>query len=342
MVKGFQNDNPFLVLSELKNLKYSMTLYSNVRVLLVGGSGFIGRYLALGLLDKSYEVSILDPYPPPRRLVDKVAYFKGDASLLPHLLTCWKSLGGFDAIINLGAVLSSKAEEDPYGSIAPNFQTTVNVLELSRLTDVKRVVFTSSIASFGGGLKRVEDNTPQRPDTIYGISKVFGELLGLYYSRKYGVDFRAARLPAVIGYGRGPGGASAYASMMVEKPALGEPYKVPVKRDTRMQILYIRDAVNALMYLLETEKAPSRIYNIPGLSPTAYEIAGEVKKHIPQPKIDFSPDPETVRIVESWPLEMDGSRTFNELGWTMTYNLELAVKDFIETARTMRDLATTG
>jgi len=314
-----------------------------MRVLLVGGSGFIGRYLALGLLDKSYEVSILDPYPPPRRLVDKkITYFKGDASLLPHLLTCWKSLGGFDAIVNLGAVLSSKAEEDPYGSIAPNFQTTINVLELSRLTDVKRVVFTSSIASFGGGLKRVDENTPQRPDTIYGISKVFGELLGLYYSKKYGVDFRAARLPAVIGYGRGPGGASAYASMMVEKPALGESYTVPVRRETRLQILYVKDAVGALTRLLEVEDAPSRIYNIPGISPTAFEIAEEVRKYVAEPRIVFSPDPETVRIVESWPLEMDGNRTFSELGWRMKYSLENAVGDFVKTAQTMKDLATTG
>ena len=314
-----------------------------MRVLLVGGSGFIGRYLALGLLDKSYEVSILDPYPPPRRLVDKkITYFKGDASLLPHLLTCWKSLGGFDAIVNLGAVLSSKAEEDPYGSIAPNFQTTINVLELSRLTDVKRVVFTSSIASFGGGLKRVDENTPQRPDTIYGISKVFGELLGLYYSKKYGVDFRAARLHAVIGYGRGPGGASAYASMMVEKPALGESYTVPVRRETRLQILYVKDAVGALTRLLEVEDAPSRIYNIPGISPTAFEIAEEVRKYVAEPRIVFSPDPETVRIVESWPLEMDGNRTFSELGWRMKYSLENAVGDFVKTAQTMKDLATTG
>jgi threonine 3-dehydrogenase len=314
-----------------------------MRVLLVGGSGFIGRYLALGLLDKGYEVAIIDPYPPPRRLMDMgVAYFKGDAALLPHLLTCWKSLGGFDEIIHLGAVLSSKAEEDPHGSIGSNFQTTINVLELARLTDARRVVFTSSIASFGGGLKQVGDNTPQRPDTIYGISKVFGELLGLYYSKKYGVDFRAARLPAVIGYGRGPGGASAYASMMIEKPALGEPYSVPVRGETRLQILYIRDAVNALTRLLEVEKALSRIYNIPGISPTAFEIAEEVKKHIAQTRIIFSPDPEIVRIVESWPLEMDGGRAFNELGWTMRYNLELAVKDFVETARTMKDLATIG
>jgi threonine 3-dehydrogenase len=310
-----------------------------MHVLLVGGSGFIGRYLTLDLLDKGYEVTILDPLDPPRRLIDMgAAYFRGDASLLSHLLTCWKSLGRFDAIIHLGAVLSSKAEEDPLSSINSNFQTTINVLELSRLTEAKPVVFTSSIASFGGGVKRVGDQTPQRPETIYGISKVFGELFGLYYSKKFGVEFRVARLPAVIGYGREWGGVSAYASMMVEKPVLGESYVVPVRKETKLQILYVRDAVSALIRLLEAEEAPSRIYNIPGISPTALEIAEQVKKHVTQAQITFSPDPETVRIVESWPVEMDGERTFNELGWVMEYNLELAVKDFIETARSIKDL----
>ena len=122
------------------------------------------------------------------------------------------------------------------------------------------------------------------PISMYGVTKVFCERLGEYYHRKFGVDFRGVRLPAVIGPGRGGGGASAYSTLMISEPASGRPYEVFVEEDVRMPLLYIKDAVDCLIQLYEAKNSrlKRRMYCIAGFSPTAREIYDAVKKVLPK------------------------------------------------------------
>jgi threonine 3-dehydrogenase len=178
----------------------------------------------------------------------------------------------------------------------------------------------------------------QEPRTIYGISKVFSELMGLYYWRRYGVDFRALRFPAVVGAGRGAGGASSYATLIIQRAASAQPYEIDVDEDARIPILYSKDAVNALLLVRKAEDPKSRIYNIAGISPTALEIVSEVKKRIPDTLIRFAPKPDIVAIVDSWPATLDDGKAREELGWELSYPLDKLVIDFIDEVRTARQL----
>jgi threonine 3-dehydrogenase len=194
------------------------------------------------------------------------------------------------------------------------------------------VVYTSTIASYGLGLNTVDEDTIQMPISMYGVTKVFSERLGEYYQRKFGVDFRAVRLPSIIGPGRGAGGASAYSTLMISEPALKRPYSVFVEEDVIMPILYIKDCVDCLIRLYEADNArlKRRVYCIEGFSPTAKEIYDEVKRILPTADIKFKPDRELTQIVRSWPKYLRETKAFEDWGWKTKYLLKETVKDFIE------------
>jgi threonine 3-dehydrogenase len=148
----------------------------------------------------------------------------------------------------------------------------------------------------------------------------------------------------VIGPGRGGGGASAYSSLIIQEPAAGRPYEVFVDREARIPLLYIEDAVQSM---IEIEQAPEekfqrRVYNIEGFSPTAAELALAVTSRIPQAQIRFTPDPEMMTIVRSWPKELDGYHARHDWGWETKYNLATAVEHFIKEFRTRRQLYDQG
>ena len=306
-------------------------------ILITGGTGFIGVRLARELLKLGEEVVLFDISPKYDVLGDlegKVKVVRGDLAVLSCVLDAVKD-HGVDEIFHLGAVLSAAAESmGPMATFGANFLSTVNVFEAARIFGVEKIIFTSSIASYGPGLEvPVKEDVPQRPQTTYGISKVFGELWGLYYMRRYGIDFRAVRFPSVVGAGRGAGGASAYTTLIIQYAAMGKPYVIYVDEDARIPILYHKDAVRALLTLREAADPKSRVYNIAGISPTAIEIVEEVKRHIPDADLKFKPDPELVAIVDSWPARLDDSKARRELGWTLQYPLDKLVPDFIREVR---------
>jgi threonine 3-dehydrogenase len=139
------------------------------------------------------------------------------------------------------------------------------------------------------------------------------------------------RLPSVIGAGRGPGGASAYSSLMVSEPAQGRPYVAPVSERARIPIVYIKDAVAALVQLAEADASRLRYgtYGMPGLSPTAGELAAAVRMVIPGAEIAFSPDVDVMDIIDSWPRQVDGSAALRDWDWAQTHTLPDLVADFV-------------
>jgi len=302
--------------------------------LITGGLGFIGVYLARALLQKGEDVVLFDivgSSPLIKDIKNKVKIVQGNLASWAEVLEVVKQYK-IDGIYHTGALLSASAEEKPITAYEVNAGGTFNVLEAARLFNVKRVVYTSTIASYGLGLNTVDEDTIQMPISMYGVTKVFSERLGEYYHRKFGVDFRAVRLPSVIGPGRGGGGASAYSTLMISEPALKRPYKVYVEEDVIMPLLYIKDGVDCLIRLYEADNAKlkRRVYCIAGFSPTAREIYEAVKKILPKADIQFKPDRELTEIVRSWPKYLDETKGFEEWGWKTKFHLKETVEDFIK------------
>ena len=311
--------------------------------MITGGLGFIGSHLARKLVGMG-EITILFDVIPKSKLIDdikeKVTVVRGDLGNWAEVLDAVKKYK-VDCIYHLGALLSAAAEENPLTAYKVNSNGMFHVLEAARLFGVEKVMFLSSIASYGLRIpERVSDDEVQLPTTLYGVTKVFNERLGEYYHQKFSINFRGVRFPSVIGPGRGAGGASAYSSLMIQKPAAGIPYDVFVDQVAKIPLLYIKDAVQSLIALEEVAEAnlKRRVYNIEGFSPAALELANTVRKYVPEARIEFNPDPEMVKIVRGWPRELDDSCAREDWGWKSKYTLDTAVRDFVAEFQARTDL----
>ncbi len=305
-------------------------------VLITGGLGFLGSNLARKLVHENMKTVLFDiksNYELVEDIKDSVEIVKGDIS---DKNAVQKTIAEYKVknIFHLGAILSAAAEADPMKSFGVNFMGTINVLEAARIFRINKVIYSSSVAAYGSNLPQpVVEDICLKPRTVYGISKVFSELWGLYYHQRYRIDFRAMRFPSIVGPGRGLGGASAYTTLIIQKAALNEPYEIEVDEGATIPIMYYKDAVRALYTLYDAKNPKSRIYNIAGISPTISEIVEEVKKHLPNTFLKFSPKHDTVAIVYSWPNTLDESKARRELGWKLVYTLDRLVMDFIEEVR---------
>jgi nucleoside-diphosphate-sugar epimerase len=309
-----------------------------VKILITGGAGFLGLPLARALVKRADSVVLVDVALPGERLGDlagNVETQNVDVALFSEVLEAFRRHRP-DSVFHLAALLSGSAATSPTEAYHVNVDGFFHVIEAARLFNVRRFVFTSSIASFGPW---TPDPTPneqdQKPMTLYGVSKVFGERLGEHYQRTYGLEFRALRLPSVLGPGRGPGGVSAYSTFMIERPIRGEPYEVYCGEDTRIPLLYLDDAIEGL---LRIHDAPAgslgrSSYNVQGFSPTAGEVATEVRRRVPEAKITFKADPEKQRILDSWPRRLDDALARNDWGWRPAWDLRAAVDGYVRAFR---------
>lgn len=297
-----------------------------MRSLVTGGAGFLGRALVRALRDTGDEVLPFD-------VVEAEGGVRGDLAALPDVLQAVSSFRP-ERIFHCGALLSAIAEADVLRAIRTNADGTFNVLEAARLFGARQVVFTSTVATYGEGLPDpVPEGAPQRPATIYGVTKVYGERLGEYYARRYGVDFRGLRLPSVVGPGRGATGVSAYSSLMIDEPARGRPYVCNVEPRAAMPIVLVDDAVRALVEISAAGPLPRHVYNIAGISPTAGEIADTVRAVVPGAAIEFRPDPAAQAVVDSWPVALDDAPAQAEWGWKCPTDLRALVERFVAGAR---------
>lgn len=239
-----------------------------------------------------------------------------------------------DAIYNLAALLSVVAESRPKLAWKIGIDGLWNVLEVARENGC--AVFTpSSIGSFGPSTPHVgtPQDTIQRPQTIYGVSKVTTELLSDYYFHKYGVDTRAVRFPGLISNITLPGGGTTdYAVDIYYSAVRGEKFVCPIKQGTLMDMMYMPDALNAAIKLMEAD--PTRLihrnaFNIASMSFAPETIFEAIKKEIPSFEIEYNPDPLKQSIADSWPDSMDDSCARAEWDWKPEYDLESMTKDMI-------------
>lgn len=298
-------------------------------VLVTGGGGFIGSYLARELVRKGREVVAFDASPDTSLIKDvlgKVKFVQGDVSDLVDVVGTVRRENVQD-VYHTGALLIEDCEAKPVRALKVNVEGTVNVLEAARLSDVKRVVFISTAGVFSPDLPTpIGDDAPKYPTTVYGATKVLCELYGLKYLRSYGVDFRALRFPIVYGAGRTRGG-SAWGSRLIEEPALGRPAQIPYRPEGVSAWLYVKDAVRALILARDAADPKKRIYNIAGDSCSIAEVAETVKTFIPQADIRYG-----AQRLESR-ASYDDSNARKELGWSQAYPLRKGVEDHINEAR---------
>ena len=241
-----------------------------------------------------------------------------------------------DAIFHLSTILSALAENEPQKAHAVNINGLYNVLEVACQSDVETVLIPSSIAAFGPETPRTctPNDTIQKPSTLYGIAKVYGELLGNYYSRKMNLDVRGLRLPGIISCMdfEPTAGTTDYAILMLFG-ALREGYfSCYLQPDTRLPMMYMPDAIRAIIDLASADinQLHHRAdFNIHAMSFTPAELASSIQKRIPAFEIGYEVDPLRQAIADSWPEALDDSVARDEWGWEPLYGIDAMVDDML-------------
>lgn len=237
-------------------------------------------------------------------------------------------------IYHLAALLSASAEAAPQLAWTVNMSGLYNVLEVARAYGCQ-VFFPSSIGAFGPDTQR--DLTPQiavqRPTTIYGVTKVAGELLCDYYAARFGIDTRGLRLPGLVSYVAAPGGGTTdYAVEMFYHAVRYGSYTCFLSADTRLDMMYMPDAIGAMVHLMEADAARLRYrnaYNITAMSVTPAEIAEAIRRHLPGFNVDYEIDPVRQAIADSWPRSLDDSAAHDDWDWAPRFGLDAMTGDML-------------
>jgi nucleoside-diphosphate-sugar epimerase len=240
-----------------------------------------------------------------------------------------------DTIYHLSAILSAAGEKNPELCWDVNMNGTYNILEVALEHEMTRIFIPSSIAAFGP--ETPLDNTPQetilRPKTMYGVTKVAGELLSDYYVKRFGLDIRGCRYPGIISYETLPGeGTTGYAVIIYYEAVKNKKYTCFVKEDTRLPMMYMPDCLKAALDLMEADFSRLKHhsdFNVAAMSFSAGELAAEIKKYIPEFTCEYEPDFRQ-EIADSWPNSLDDSAAREEWGWEPSYDLAAMTKDMLE------------
>ena len=298
-----------------------------MRILITGGTGNLASRLLVPLVRRGDELTLLDVHESPDTSIPELSQCRtviGDLSVKDDF---FKLVGesSFDSIFHMAALLSGDAEKDSDRAWKVNMEGTRNVLEAARIFNVGKILFTSTVASFGAGVPEpVDVDAPQWPISLDRVTKVAGERLGVYYHNRFGLDFRCVRLAAVVAPRGAPGGASGFCSLLYRQAVENGKYAFYLNPDTRAPLIYVEDAVRAL---LDLHDAPAsaltrRVYQLNGIGPSAEEMAASLKTQLPHVEITYEPDPVRNAIVESWPIEFDASDAVRDWGWRSRFDLD--------------------
>ncbi len=307
------------------------------RILVTGATGQIGSELTMELRKKYGGDNVIAAghrRKPGEKLANSGPFEYIDTSNRESIEHVVKKYD-VDTVYHLAAVLSAVGEEKPQVAWKVNMNGLYNMLEVARERELTRVFWPSSIAVFGPKAPRV--HTPQDtvliPETMYGVTKVAGELLCNYYFLRFGLDVRGVRYPGIISSETPPGGGTTdYAVEIFYEALKRKQYTCFVREDTVLPMMYMPDCIKASIDLMEAD--PSGIkcrmsYNVAGMSFSAGELAAEIKKCIPEFECQYQPDFRQ-KIADSWPMSIDDCVAREEWGWNPTYDLAAMTKDMIE------------
>jgi len=314
-----------------------MPVESMKRILVTGATGQIGSELTIELRKKYGNDNVIAAghrRKPSEKLFNSGPFEYVDVTERESITKIIKKYD-IDTIYHLAAVLSAAGEEKPQLAWNVNIDGFYNVLEIARKNALARVFWPSSVAVFGPEAPRV--NTPQDtiliPRTMYGVTKVAGELLCNYYFSRFSLDVRSIRYPGIVSSETPPGGGiTDYAVEMFSEAIKKRRYTCFVREDTVLPMMYMPDCIKATMDLMEADlsKVKRRVsYNVTGMSFSAGELAAEIKKHIPEFKCEYKPDFRQ-KIADSWPMSIDDSVASEGWGWRSTYDLAAMTRDMIE------------
>jgi nucleoside-diphosphate-sugar epimerase len=311
-------------------------------ILVTGGSGFIGAEVVRQLLGRGEaEIHVLHRSGNFQRLqdvVDRLDFIQtdlSDAGRLGEVVEATRPR----VIYHLGAVLTGPGEIDPQSAVEANAFGTYALLEAARRQGVRQFLFASSIGVYGAGIQDdvIADGTVQRPFTIYGITKIFGEQIGAYYRRKYGLDFRGLRYPSIVGPGVRTPSVVQFTSWVIEQCAKGNPFTVAVTPETAVPVMYYKDAARAMIQLGEapSERIETITYLVDGAkpTPTAGELADIVRSRVPGAEIRFEPDPAFQVLIDQAIRPLDDRPARREWDWRPRYGPEEIVDDFLAELR---------
>ena len=305
-------------------------------ILIIGATGQIGSELTM-LLRKNYSGNVVAGYIPGAEPKGELKE-PGPSAIVditnPQQIADAVSKYQVDTIYNLAALLSAVAENKPQLAWKIGLGGLFNTLEVAR--EKQCAVFTpSSIGSFGPGTPK--DKTPQdtvqRPKTMYGVTKVSGELLSDYYFTRFGVDTRSVRFPGLISYVTPPGGGTTdYAVDIYYSAAKGEKFVCPIAEGTYMDMMYMPDALRAAVEIMEAD--PSKLvhrnsFNIASMSFEPNTIYQNIRKYLPEFEMQYQVDPLRQAIAESWPNSLDDTCAREEWGWKPEYDLDAMTQDML-------------
>ena len=308
-------------------------------VLVTGAMGQIGSELT-GELRRRYgseNVIATDIRKPEGRLAESGPCDVLDVTDKAAVFEIIKKYS-INTIYHMAAILSATGEKNPALCWKVNMDGSINIMEAALQLNLGTVMIPSSIAAFGPETPRFD--TPQetilKPKTMYGVTKVCGELLGDYYVKKLGVDLRGVRYPGIISSETLPGGGTTdYAVDIFYKAVEDGRYTCFVREDTKLPMMYMPDCIKATIDLAEADKAPlvhNCEYNLAALSFTAGELAAEIRKHIPDFEVTYEPDFRQA-IADTWPASIDDTAAREEWGWSPDWDLKSMTKDMIEKLR---------
>jgi len=307
------------------------------KILVVGAAGQIGSEFILTLRKMYGNSNVIGTgrkTAPSEAVLNSGPFEFFNAVNRTDLYNCCKKYD-INIIVYMAAILSATGEQNPMLAWDVNMNGLINVLEIARELKMKQVLVPSSIAVFGPGtpLDRAPQETVLKPTTMYGLTKVAGELLGDYYVRKYGLDVRGLRYPGIISYETLPGGGTTdYAVAIYFEAIKNKKYTCFVKEDTRLPMMYMPDCIKATIDLMQAEFSTLKHhcdFNVGAMSFSVTELANSIKKYIPDFEIAYAPDFRQA-IADSWPNDVDDSAARREWGWSPKYNLDAMTKDMLE------------
>jgi nucleoside-diphosphate-sugar epimerase len=306
-------------------------------ILITGACGQIGSELTVELRRRYGDQSVIAT--DIRMPVDSELRDSGpfefldvlDANHITRVMSRYKA----DTMFHLAAILSAVGESKPNQAWLVNVGGMYNILEAARQYECSLFI-PSSIGAFGPLTPKI--NTPQdtiqRPETIYGVTKVTGELLCEYYYKRFGTDTRGVRFPGLISYETEPGGGTTdYAVEIFAEAVKHQKYTCYLRKDTSLDMMYMPDAVKAMIDLMEAD--PGRLkhrnaFNVTAMSFTPADLAGEIRKHIPEFEMKYKVDPVRQEIADSWPDCMDDSCAREEWSWNPQYDMRAMVADMLD------------
>jgi len=300
-------------------------------VVVTGGSGLLGATVVHELVKEgNVHPIVMDIVEKPTRLddiIDKVEYIEGDISDKQHIDKVFDKFKPL-SIYHIAAVLGDTCENNRELAMNVNINSHLALLDAALKHNVKQFLFSSSITTFGEDIEpgsKLTLESVQHPASFYGVTKVFDELAGRYYKKRFGLDFRAIRYPGIVGPGLRASGISTYISAIIEMPAKGEPYTVKVGKDVKVPLLYVEDAGRAIIQLGQApaEDIKSVVYFINGVKepvPNAGEMVEMVKNHIDNAQITFDVNEEWDKLLKSASHMVDDSLSVKEWNWSPRYD----------------------